>query len=75
MLLKRRMNSKRIIAFGLTLIAIANVSQFFIVWQHLLAENVSDGVSGFIFGIAIGTTLLGIYLGGRALREGGRSVH
>lgn len=71
MLLQRRANSKMIIAVGLALIAIANLSRFFIVRQHVFSEDVGDGVSGFVFGIAIGTTLLGIYLRGQSLRKGG----
>jgi hypothetical protein len=72
MLLKRRINSRTIIAVGLALIALANVSQFLITRHHVLSEDFGDGVSGFLFGVAIGTTLLGVYLRGRELREGSR---
>jgi hypothetical protein len=60
-----------LISIGLVFIAIANVSQYLLQHHTAVSESIADGLSGFLFGIAIGTTLLGIYLQSRAMRRGG----
>ena len=60
-----------LISIGLVFIAIANISQYLLQRHSVVSESIADGVSGFLFGVAIGTTLLGIYLQGRAMRRGG----
>ena len=64
-------NPTSLISIGLVFIAIANVSQYLLQHHSSVRESIADGLSGFLFGVAIGTTLLGIYLQGRAMRRGG----
>lgn len=68
MYLTRRGNHKSIIAVGLVFLALANVARYVVDRGHLLPESLADGVSGLLYGVAIGTTLLGIYLRGRSTR-------
>ena len=64
----QRMNHRSIITIGLVLLALANVSRYVIQRNHLLGESAADGLGGFLFGLAIGTTCLGIWMRGRAMR-------
>ena len=68
----RRWTHQAILAIGLVLLAVANVAHYVIQRNHLLGESAADGLSGFLFGVAIGTTCLGIWMQGRALRRRGR---
>jgi hypothetical protein len=45
---------------GLVLLVIANVAAYFMQRGDHISESVSDGVSGWLFGMAITTLLIGI---------------
>jgi hypothetical protein len=47
------------------------VSQYLLQRHPPVRESIADGLSGFLFGVAIAVTCLGIYLRGRDLRGGG----
>jgi hypothetical protein len=67
----RLKNPRSLIAIGLVFLAVANVSRYLLQHHSAVRESLADGLSGFLFGVAIGTLLLGIYLQGRAMRRGG----
>jgi len=54
---------------GCIALAVANVTQFFLQRNHVYSESVTDGVTGFLFGVAIATLLLSIVL--RKRSDGG----
>ena len=47
-------------SIGLFLIAIAQIARF-IVQRHHIASDATDGFTGLLFGLAIGTMLLALY--------------
>ena len=53
---------------GLVFLLLANVSQ--VIFRHTpsLGEDLADGVRGLLFGVAIGSLLVGIWRNGRAAR-------
>jgi hypothetical protein len=66
-----RFRPTTIMSAGLVFLAVANVSQFLLQRHSMVRESIADGASGFLFGVAIATTCLGVYLRGRAIRRGG----
>ena len=59
--LPNRKPFNRLISLGLLLLAIANVSKWMLERHTAMPEGPRDGLSGLLFGIAIGCTLLGIW--------------
>ena len=59
-----------ILSVGLIFLAVANVSQYLLQRNKALPESIADGLSGFLFGVAIATLCVAIYLRGRAMRRG-----
>jgi hypothetical protein len=50
---------------GCVALAVANIAQYFLHRNGAVPESIADPVSGFLFGVAIGTLLLSIYLSTR----------
>ena len=59
--LHNRKPFNRLISLGLVLLAIANISKWMLERHTEMPEGPRDGLSGLLFGIAIGCTLLGIW--------------
>lgn len=73
MLLRKRLKDPNVTMIaGCVALAVANVTQYFLQRNHVYSESVTDGVSGFLFGVAIGTLMLSVILRSRANRGGGR---
>jgi hypothetical protein len=53
------------LCLGLLLLAVANVTKFLLERHSSIAEGPRDGMSGFLFGVAIATLMLGIWRAGR----------
>ena len=53
---------RRVMSAGLILLAAANIGRWILDHHTNLAEGPRDAVAGFLFGIAIATTLLGIWM-------------
>ena len=49
------------IRIGLVALAVASVATYVIQRKSSLPESIADPVSGFLYGVAIATTLLGIH--------------
>lgn len=58
----------RITAGGVIALAVANIASFLLQRHTSLSEHVTDPVIGFLYGVAIMTTLLGVWRQGRELR-------
>ena len=58
----------RLTIFGLIALAVANTAQYVLTRHTTYSEHVVDPVSGFLFGVAIAATLLGIARQSRQLR-------
>ena len=56
---------------GMMLMAMAEITRF-VVQRQQITSGLADGFTGLLFGLAIGTMLLGVYLGAHR-RDGGRS--
>ena len=50
----------KLLTFGMMALVVANVGGYVIRRKLGLPESVADPVSGFLFGVAIATTLLGV---------------
>ncbi len=61
-----RKNPNLIASLGLVFLAVASVASYVIQRKTALPESVSDPVIGFLYGVAIATTLLGVYRQSRA---------
>ena len=71
MLLRRGiLNPNRVLRIGLIALAVAGVASYVVQRKSGLPATVADAVSGFVYGVAIGTMLLGIVVRLRALRNG-----
>lgn len=66
MLLKERVKANVMMAVGLVLLVVANLGSYVLHRGQQFSEDVADGGSGFLFGLAIATLLLGIAKGARA---------
>jgi hypothetical protein len=69
MLLKRKMKADVVTTVGLVLLIVANLGNYFLHRANQFSETVADGGSGFLFGLAIGTLLLGIAMKARDLER------
>jgi phage-related minor tail protein len=63
-------NPNRVLQIGLIALAIAGVASYVIQRKSGLTASVVAAASGFVYGAAIGITLLGIVVRGRARRNG-----
>ena len=61
-------NPNIIMILGLVVLIVANVAQYFLHRNGAFPDSIADPVSGFLFGIAIGTLLLSIVLRTRRSR-------
>ena len=50
------------IGIGLVFLILASLSKWFLHRSASLSQNFVDGATGFLYGIAIGAMLLGLYL-------------
>ena len=53
-------NMNPLLTFGMMALVVANVGSYVIRRKLALPESVTDPVSGFLFGVAIAMTLLGV---------------
>jgi hypothetical protein len=58
----------RLTIFGLFALVLANTVQYVLTRHTTYSEHVVDPISGFLFGVAIATTLLGVIRQSRQLR-------
>jgi len=66
----RRRPLSALTTFGLVALAIANIAQYSLQRHTEWPESVTDPVGGFLFGVAIAATLLGISKQSRTLEKG-----
>ena len=59
------------LCLGLLFLAVANIMKFVLEQHTSMSEGPRDGLSGFLFGIAIATLLLGIW----RMRTAGAAGH
>jgi hypothetical protein len=62
-------NPQTIIFVGMLFMALAGISNFWFRHHSPVSENAGDGIMGFLYGVAIGTLLIGIWRRGRQRRE------
>ena len=60
------------LCLGFLFLAVANIMKFVLERHTSMAEGPRDGLSGFLFGVAIATLLLGIWRMQRAPQEKSR---
>ena len=65
-----RKNPARVLVLGLYALVVASVGGYVVENKLALPESVTDPLRGFLHGVAIATLLVGVYLMGRARREG-----
>ena len=65
MLLRKNVNPRAIIMVGMAALALANISKYLTHRNGRPSTGVTDAVEGFLFGIAIATLLLGVWLNAR----------
>jgi hypothetical protein len=63
--------SNRLLVLGMMALVVANVVSYVIRRKLALPESVADPVTGFLFGVAIATTLLGVRRQVRARTKSG----
>ena len=68
MLLKRNVKAKVVMSVGLVMLILANLGNYFLHRSGQFSETLADGGSGFLFGVAIATLLLGIAMNARELK-------
>jgi len=56
----KRLDSKKTLTIGMMCMAVAGSSHLFL--QRYLHADLADGVMGFLYGVAIGTMVLGIVM-------------
>ena len=61
----------RVLQVGIIALAIANILSYVLQRKSGLPESIVDPLTGFVYGVAIATALLGVYLRGRSLRQKG----
>ena len=62
-------NPNRVLQLGLIALALASITSYLVQRKSGLPESVADPVSGFVYGVAIALTLLGVSMRARALRN------
>lgn len=62
-------NPNRVLQIGLMALVLANIASYLVQRKSAVSESVADPVIGFAYGVAIATTLLGVHLRARALRQ------
>lgn len=72
MALRKRFRPQAILTLGLVALALANVGSYLVQRKLDVPENLADGISGFLMGVAIATLLLGIWMKSRELGTKGR---
>ena len=72
MALLEKLPPSRVLTLGFFLIAIANIGSYVVQRKLHLSESLSDGISGFLMGVAITTMLIGVWMQGRQRRGRGR---
>ena len=65
MILRKNVNPFSVTRIGLVFLILANVSRYFLKRSGSVSESVADGATGFLFGVAIATLLLGVWLKSR----------
>lgn len=60
----------RVLQLGLIALGLANVLNYVLQRKSGLPESIVDPATGFVYGVAIATSLLGVYLRGRSFRDG-----
>ena len=68
-MLLKNMKAKVVTTTGLVLLVVANLGNFLLHRGDRFPESVADGGGGFLFGLAIGTLLLGIAMSARELKR------
>ena len=68
-MLMKKMKAKVVMTVGLVLLIVANLGNYVMHRGNAFPETVADGGSGFLFGLAIGTLLLGIAMNARELKR------
>jgi hypothetical protein len=68
MLLRKNVNPRIVINVGLTALAIASVTRYLIHRNGRPGTNMTDLIEGLMYGLAIGTMLLGVALNARRKR-------
>ena len=68
MLLKKA-KANVVMCVGLILLAVANIGSYLLQRGHYFSESMTDGGSGFLMGLAIGTLLLGVAMNARELKR------
>jgi len=58
---RRRQPFNATLSLGLIALAVANAGKFLLERHTAIAEGPRDGISGFLFGVAIALMLLGIW--------------
>ena len=65
----QRQRQNKLLTFGMMALVVASVASYVMRRTLALPEAVADPVSGFLFGVAIATTLIGIRRQARARRN------
>ena len=63
-----RKNPRTVLKIGFVFMALASLSRWFLKPGPRLSESWSDALMGFLYGIAIATMLLGVWMLGRQKR-------
>jgi hypothetical protein len=66
----KRQQPDKLLTIGLMSLAVANVAGYFMRRNGAVPESVADPLTGFLMGVAIALTLLGIRRQVKARREG-----
>jgi len=61
----------RILQLGIIALAVANILSYVLQRKSGLPESIVDPLTGFVYGVAITTALLGVYLRGRPRGQNG----
>ena len=65
MLRKSIQNPRKLIWIGMWFLILASVSNTYLHRMHSISEDWADGITGLLYGLTIGTLLLGVWLKGR----------
>jgi putative Mn2+ efflux pump MntP len=70
MALQKRWQASGVMRIGLASLALANIARWIAQHQGPATEDRADGLVGFLFGIAIGTLLLAVWMNRRSRCQG-----